>query len=82
MDKLTRIYKIVQQRQAIKYLECDNTDPLESDSDSKHSDLPPFVDFSESSEDDHEAISITGMSTIYILVFTTYRAANKSHLVK
>ena len=55
--------------------------PLESDSDS-NCDLPPFVDLSESSEDDHEAISITGRSTTYILVFTTYRAANKSHLVK
>ena len=80
MDKLSRSYKMLQQSQAIKYLECDNTDPLESDSDS-NCDLPPFVDLSESSEDDHKAISITGRSTIYILVFTTYRAANKSHLV-
>ena len=63
------------------YMECDNTDPLESDSDS-NCDLPPFVDLSQSSEDDHEAISITCRSTIYILVFTTSRAANKLHLVK
>ena len=61
-------------------MECDNTDPLESDSDS-NCDLPPFVDLSQSSEDDHEAISITCRSTIYILVFTS-RAANKLHLVK
>ena len=26
------------------YMECDNTDPLESDSDSNY-DLPPFVNF-------------------------------------
>ena len=81
MDKLSRSYTILQQSQAIKYLECDNIDPLESDSDS-NCDLPPFVDLSESSEDDHEAISITGMSTIYILIYTTYREANKLHLVK
>ena len=62
-------------------MECDNTDPLESDSDS-NCDFPPFVDLSQSSEDDHEAISITCRSTIYILVFTTSRAANKLHLVK
>ena len=81
MDKLSRSYKILQQSQAIKYLECDNIDPLESDSDS-NCDLPPFVDLSESSEYHHEAISITGMSTIYILIYTTYREANKLHLVK
>ena len=63
------------------YMECDNTDPLESDSDS-NCDLPSFVDLSQSSKDDHEAISITCRSTIYILVFTTSRAANKLHLVK
>ena len=45
MDKLSRSYKMLQQSQAIKYLECDNTDPLESDSDS-NCDLPPFVDLS------------------------------------
>ena len=61
-------------------MECDNTDP-ESDSDS-NCDLPSFVDLSQSSEDDHEAISITCRSTICILVFTTSRAANKLHLVK
>ena len=63
------------------YMECDNTDPLESDSDS-NCDLPSFVDLSQSSEDDHEAISITCRSTMYILLFTTSRAANKLHLVK
>ena len=63
------------------YIECDNTDPLESDSDS-NGDFPTFVDLSSSSEDDHEAISTTCRSTIYILVFTTSRAANKLHLVK
>ena len=81
MDKISRSYKILQQSQAIKYLECDNIDPLESDSDS-NCDLPPFVDLSENSEDDHKTISITGMSTIYILIYTTYREANKFHLVK
>ena len=48
MDKLSRSYKILQQSQAIKYLECDNIDPLESDSDS-NCDLPtvcgPFGKF-------------------------------------
>ena len=57
------------------------TDPLESDSDS-NCDLPSFVDLSQSSEDDHEAINITCRFTIYLLVFTTSRAANKLHLVK
>ena len=83
MDKLSCSYKILHLNLTIKYLECDNTDPLESDTDS-NCDLPPFVvDLSEErSEEDHDAISITGRSMIYILLFTTYRAANKSHLVK
>ena len=62
-------------------MECDYTDPLESDNDSI-CDLPSFVDLSQSLEDDHEAISITCRSTIYIIVFTTSREANKLHLVK
>ena len=62
-------------------MECDNTDPLESYSDSNYN-LPSSVDLSQSSEDDHEVISITCRSTIYILIFTTSRAANKLHLVK